>query len=63
MNDMKPNTQPVEWDNSGYVDKVSRGGGIRHNTDMVSKYQNKVKEMDQFKQAQFLNSFLKPRST
>ena len=56
MNDMKPNPQPIEWDNLGHVDKVVRGGGIRHNPDMVSKYSSGIRDMEVDKQRQFLNA-------
>ena len=56
MNNVKPNPQPVDWDTGGHIDKVSRGGGIRHNTGMVSRYSLSVKGMDIHKQKQFLKS-------
>ena len=56
MNGIKPNPQPIDWDNGGDIDKVVRGGGIRHNLDMVSRYAGMLKELDKTKQRQFLNS-------
>ena len=58
MNGIKPNPQPVpaEWKTDGHIDKVSRGGGIRHNVDMVKKYSVSVKGMDIREQKQFLKS-------
>jgi formylglycine-generating enzyme required for sulfatase activity len=56
MNGVTPNPQPVNWDTGGHTDKVSRGGGIRHNVDMVSKYSENISGMDGFKQSEFLKS-------
>ena len=56
MNGIKPNPQQIDWDNGGQIDKVSRGGGIRHNTDMVSKYSQRIGGMEDREQAQFLRS-------
>ena len=36
--------------------RVVRGGGIRHNVDMVTKYSHLIKDMDTFKQGDFLQS-------
>ncbi|MCY4567740.1 MAG: SUMF1/EgtB/PvdO family nonheme iron enzyme [Candidatus Poribacteria bacterium] len=56
MNGVVPNPQPVNWDTGGHTDKVVRGGGIRHNTDMVKKYSQTVGSMDSDKQSEFLES-------
>lgn len=56
MNDMIPQWVDNGEELFGHIPKVSRGGGVRHNVDMVSKYSGKVKEMDTVKQRQFLKA-------
>ena len=56
MNGITPNPQSVNWDTGGHTDKVVRGGGIRHNTDMVTNYSHIIGNMEIDKQAEFLQS-------
>lgn len=56
INGLEVKPQPIDWDNFGHTDKVVRGGGILHNTDMVELYSSKIKGMDAKKQAEFLEA-------
>lgn len=61
MNDMTLNPTDCRLDGSSFFTKdsnirVVRGGGIRHNVDMVSKYSGVIKDMEVDKQGDFLQS-------
>lgn len=56
MNGMEVNGLVEIFEGKEYHTKVVRGGGNRHNADMVAKYATTIKSMDTQKQGQFLAS-------